>query len=392
MTRVSYNAFRQAARLTREPCEPRDRLMHAAIINALVVPESLANAAFFAVGNPLGPLGGWLISLGIAALNVFLATSFGGVLRYVNHVSIVHRLWAWGVTAFYATFLVAFHLGVAHWRNALGGLVLNVKPGEAGQAALAALLQFPFQLQTLDAWGLVILGILFAQLAVAAAYRAADPYPGYGTIAARYRDAANALKARKDEYLIGLNAIFAGAEERIKAIRLNALDALAQHRASAAATVRIRLHYEAYVSQVNASAEYSTSLYRTVNRAVRVDSEPPYFSMPRRPLPGVKVLELKTYNVPSVDEAAMHSNLSALAADAKRKIRELQGRYLREAPALFASLTTDPQAGDEAGRANGAASPSAAAPRLVHDGKLMAKTEPEVAVDFQAPIAEARAR
>ena len=68
------NFFRADNNLNREAHYPDSRILHWAIIIAMIVFESLTNAYFFAEGSALGFAGGWLQSI-IVSLLVILSSS-----------------------------------------------------------------------------------------------------------------------------------------------------------------------------------------------------------------------------------------------------------------------------------------------------------------------------
>lgn len=353
LRQIDYNAFRAGAGLTRQPVEPSSVALHWALVFAFCMAESLANAPFFSVRHMLGLAGGLSVSICIAALSVFLAARAGVILRYINHINWYVKALAAAFGLIFGVFLLTFHLGVGHFRNALAGLIQNVGPGEAGRAALAALTQVPFSLMTIESWALVVIGMTFALIALLAGYRARDPYPGHSDVAERMRAASAALRAHKDGYLVGLNAIFEGepgrgghpsVEARLKKIRQSALDAMATYRVSAAETTRLMPQYRAMHSQVEASRTYCICRYRAVYCAVR-QCAPVQFAAPERPLVQTEARDLSKYVPALIDQRTLHTAVAEAFAAAMQKARALQREYLDGAPALFAELGLEPGKG-----------------------------------------------
>jgi hypothetical protein len=406
---LDYEVFRDRARLSRQPIEPPSAALHWVLVFAFVVVESIANAPFLAAGNSLGLVGGLSAALAIAAGNVFLAARAGVILRYVNHVNLRVRAAALAFGAGYGVFLLAFHLAVGHYRNALAGLVLNVAPGEAGRAALAALTQIPFSLLTIESWALALIGITFAVIAVVAGYRSKDPYPGYSEVAARKRAAAAALREHKDGYLVGLNAVFEGepgrggrpgVEAQLKQVRQDALQAISAHRASVAVTGGLLPQLHALASQVEASRTYCIARYRMVYRGVS-KTAPARWAVPVAALAVPETPDLAAYTPAVIDETARNATVVEAYAAALQKARELQRKYLDGAPTLFTALglergeATVPAPGRGLSVAAGAPAGNAAAAAgggngavkggvLVYEGGL--ELEPALALE---PVSEA---
>jgi hypothetical protein len=195
--------------LDRPSNRPKSRLLHWGFVAILWLAEAFLNGMFLARGLEFGLIEGVGVASAIAAINVG-AGLFAGLLllRQKNHRKSLRKLA--GILGFtlYAGVALALNLGVAHYRDALGG----PDPDNAAALALASFLAAPFQIADLLSFYLFLLGMIFSFGAAADGYRMDDPYPGYGSLLARheaeleyYREEketqANELTAVKDEML-----------------------------------------------------------------------------------------------------------------------------------------------------------------------------------------------
>jgi len=160
---------------------PKHRWLVALSMLPLIAAEAWINGSFLARGLENGLIGGWTIAAAISLFNVVLLGFFCGAFgrRRLNHRKLVYKVT--GFTVLAAVLVVAYssNLGVAHYRDALGG----PDPDTAAATALRVWLANPvnpLKVDDIQSLWLLALGILFTIFGIAEGYFFDDPYPGYG--------------------------------------------------------------------------------------------------------------------------------------------------------------------------------------------------------------------
>lgn len=218
--RIELAEFRSTHGLARDARHPTaaGRVLRGALLAFLVVVEGVLNASFFAQGVDTGLVGGAAYAMALAALNVGVAFAFGrGPVRQVNHRQLPRRLIGLAAIAAALAAMTTVGLGIAHVRDALA----TGRP-DAPALALRALQDAPWQLHDLASWGLLAISLAFGVAALLDGLGADDPYPGYGPMARRAREAADDheeeldvlredLAALEQEALDGLDAALQAA-------------------------------------------------------------------------------------------------------------------------------------------------------------------------------------
>ena len=181
---------------------PKSHILHFSVLATLVLFEGLANAYFFSKGSDLGLLGGWLQAITVSFTNViaaFFLIGFIGLRHMSNrHKPIVAALAAAGVGATIAA-LGLLNLTAAHYRDLLelNAATLALGGAETTGTVLTPVLEAranPFNLQTLEALLLFILGSTFAVIAAYKGRTFDDAIPGYGGVTRRLDDASRDLE------------------------------------------------------------------------------------------------------------------------------------------------------------------------------------------------------
>ena len=272
--RTDFAKFRKDHDLTRRephyPDKSKSWLMVGVLMSLFVV-ESGANSAFLAKGNELGLIGGWVVSLGISALNILSSfLIFGPASRYLGHVSRWRRFIAGAGMAIYVGFAFMLNLGVAHYREVSGDLI-----GEAGVAVVQRMQDSPFGLNDAESWLLFGLGFLFSIIAFLEGRAFDDVYPEYGR-----RD--RTTRRARLEYLNELESVNGELDE----IREGSLDAVKRiaHRARQQPEERRRIaddwrrqitEFEQHAAHLQQVGEALIDEYRAANRTARPDGVVP---------------------------------------------------------------------------------------------------------------------
>ncbi len=272
-------AFRTEHKLTNRAAHHPDSLVwNWAIIAALFLIESIANASFLAVGLDGGLLGGFVEAVAIAALNVGVGIAVGTqIYPYVNHRKIAWNIFGWVVIVVHLSCAVAFNLAVAHYRVALGG----DHPESASVVAIQSFLAEPFNISNFQSWMMVGIGFLFSMIASFDSFKMNDKYPGYSKLERRYKTALQDYSDHQADIVDDLRDIKDTAIQEMHELkqRLSSRRAefenILSHRARIIKAFDQRIHY------LQNCTRHLLSIYRDANIAARGENRAPaYFNKP----------------------------------------------------------------------------------------------------------------
>ena len=195
--KVEMNNFKEKHKIFRNAHYPDSRIWYYFLIIALLVVETTVNGFMFAEGSSGGQLGGMQIAFLIAAVNVifgFLVGAYWGKLAW----SIYQPYKAIGILGFivWAIFTAIFNLCVGHIRFIYEqGLSDEINPWTQG---FIHFLNSPLGLVDAMSWILVILGCLFAIIALFDGIKIDDPYPWYGSLSRKLAEAEDERQEEAD--------------------------------------------------------------------------------------------------------------------------------------------------------------------------------------------------
>jgi hypothetical protein len=268
-----FNSFKTKNKLKREPKYPETYQTYIAILLALLLLETIMNGVFFADGHELGYMGGALLAFGIASINLSISFFLGRFTTYINHVK--NGLKCIGCLSAITIFLWVFgyNLMVAHYRQQLG-----IDITKAGSAAIETLLKSPFALNDINYWVLFLIGLVFGLIAYGEGYFWDDPYPGFGQIHKRLKQAEEDFIQTKSEIM--------EIPETIKEEKLNELGVIESK-------INVNISYmkeiveqkqslvknlNKNIEQIQSSSTILIQRYREKNRQSRKTNPPKYFS------------------------------------------------------------------------------------------------------------------
>jgi hypothetical protein len=320
--------FRAENRLDRPSNRPESRILHFGIVAVLLVVESVLNGLFFARGLAFGYVQGIGEAAIIAGLNVGSGLVLGAFfLRRLHHRRALWALLGCIGTFAYGCFAIALNLGVAHYRDALGG----PDPENAATLAWRSLQAQPFHVADINSLLLLVMGMSFSVIAMVDGYKMDDPYPGYGRLVASYRqEQGDLLEAKEEE-----TARLAEIKDRI-------LDRLDRHtseiearRSAYHAVLQQRDGYRQlflrHLEHLEQAGNELLTCYRSANTRARTEPAPLHFSqrwiMPR---PDVGVLENEDQGSAPFPDAEAERVLGQLAEtrrDILTSYAEAQAQY-----------------------------------------------------------------
>lgn len=263
--------FVRRHRLGREAHYPDSSRLTIALLLGVILIESLLNMAFFGQASEYGMLGGFFIAGSVSAFNVITSFFVGRGLRYFNHIDRWRRGVAGVGMAAYALLMIVFNLAVGHYRDMLSATASPLRD------SLQSLAHGPLDL-SFNSYLLFCVGMLAAILATWKGYVADDPYPGYGNVHRRHRDAQVEFDAARER---GLHAVLAhvrgipaACDERMR-VADQTIEALEATHVKAS---RLAHEYDAGRAQLRDRCEVLLSEYREENRMIRTTPPPAYFS------------------------------------------------------------------------------------------------------------------
>lgn len=280
----NYDLFRQQNNLNAIAHYPESKIFHYAIIAAIVILETLANAYFFQRGSELGYLGGIQQAFIFSIINVLLAVFVGDYLfRFKNHVEFSHRVWGWGSLVLYLIALVTFNLLIGHYRAALQETVLqDMDPMLAFQMAWETFRVSPIGINDVEAWVLVVMGVLIGLFAFVKAYKSDDPYPRYGDVQRQYYD----LRQKLEETVLRMqDSVKATIDNALTHVRVLPNDLKAEHRKLQGLlqdTSSIPRRRESYLQDLEDACCELLRMYRAENGKLRQTPPPAYFNQQHR--------------------------------------------------------------------------------------------------------------
>ncbi len=252
------------------------------ILLVLIVVESLINNQMFQKGAITGFFGGFGIAFFISLINVFgafLVGAFWAKLSWSIHQ--IPKYFGYLGFGVWGMFTIYFNLFVGHTRS-LFETGYQGELSEAGSAGLQNVLNSPFALTDFYSWLLIIIGIIFAILALFDGIRFDDVYPGYGRVHRKYLDGEQEFQDEKTNIEMTADNIRKGfiakGDDSISDLGETARD--------------LRTKYSYVVSLINPQypnycryyADLFTRLiddYRNINRENRSDNAPNYFNQPQ---------------------------------------------------------------------------------------------------------------
>ncbi len=309
---AEYDEFRARYRIVRDARQPTNRSLSLALMAFLIVFEGIINAVFFASGSDLGLLGGALLAAAFSAVNVGAAALNGWFpLRWAHHRGVAVKLA--GIVAFPALCAASVALNgfVAHYRD-----IAQASPEVPPLlAAYAGLLRTPFELQSIESWFLLGLGVSFAGAAIAKGYHLDDPHPGYGAHDRRRlasRDEYEDIRRQVIDHASEVRDEFTSKlHEKIATLRGSS----SQRQHLLASRARNLSEFEAHEGHLAQAATQLLCIYRQANEAARSTASPVRFG---------QNFDFRDH---ATDSVAVRSLLEdqGLEVDAERLIEELDG-------------------------------------------------------------------
>ncbi|MDC3279719.1 hypothetical protein OAV24_02450 [Gammaproteobacteria bacterium] len=255
---------------------PDSKIFHLAFIFVLLLVETVLNGGMLGLGAEGGLVGGILLALAIAVLNVFLFGYFlGKALRYCHHVNIVKKI-SFGVlpASILAGLIFCLNFGVAHLRDVLQGVNVVESVGGVVMAKVIAL-ELPVNIES---GFLFFMGFFFAIAAGVDWLKMDDRYPRYGELARRQDEEEEKYFEEVRDTLESLGDLHSETGETLLELKSNLEHMETEFKS-------ILSHRELKIGQFKAAEAHNISVahqvvevYRDANRKERTTPPPNYFN------------------------------------------------------------------------------------------------------------------
>ena len=264
----AFNQFRRDNRINDSAHEKPVFLQWFAVSLLIAAAESALNGVFFSKAHEMGLAGGVGNALAISVVNVGLASLAGLLTRNFNHVLSWRKVV--GTLAFLgaAGLALCFNFVVAHFRDAMTAAAWDQAAGRAVERALAVRLP-----ESIDAWLLALVGLLCAALAGWKTYGADHPYPGYGRVSRKRKEARDNFFDRRNEAITALTDMRDESNGKLAAAQREIGDA-ARASGERAALAGER---DSFLRSCDGAVDGLLTRYRNANRAERGTPPPAHF-------------------------------------------------------------------------------------------------------------------
>jgi hypothetical protein len=272
--RDSFKKFKLDHQLTSPPDYSDSHLKQLGLLILIGLIEAVFNGNFLAAGSEFGLLGGVIIAVAIAAVNIILAALAGRFgFSQVHHRSGIRKILGSVITLAWLALAVAISFGVAHYRDAV-----QLEDPTPQITALRNLVADPLGIVDIQSWLLVAMGIVFALVAFREGFRWDDPYPGYGSKDRQKRDLFDDYNAAAEDAINSLRKIRDEGTAALKETRDGLHASRREHDAVLTHRGLLLSQYEAQADHLEDAQRNLLSLYRRANERVRTTPAPQHFS------------------------------------------------------------------------------------------------------------------
>jgi hypothetical protein len=186
------NKFRETNKLKHAAVYPEETNKIFGVLFLCMVLEAALNAFFLSKASEFGLAGGFAIAIGISLLNLLVAFFMSKCLRYFHHVEPKKNIIGTFVALLLTLSVGAISLFIGHYRSALDGDV-----GSASIQAVTNMNESLFGISTFDSWILVCITFAIFLFVTFKCYKSDDPYPGYGEISKKAKNAVDKYSRSK---------------------------------------------------------------------------------------------------------------------------------------------------------------------------------------------------
>ena len=285
---VGLRYFKQTHGITTPATFPVSVRAHVIWVLIAAILESVANSVFFR--NESGLLGGFVVAIGVSALNIGTAFFLGYSFRYKNLAGTRDRVVGWGSLALFVGLTLFFNALFAAFRSAYESIADSSDPQLLRDAFTSAMNEAP-RIFILDAhladfmsFILFGVGILLSVFAFYKGYTLDDPYPDYGAKSRAHLEALENEREATERMRDEVNHEFVRQRELIQRLSQEPRElagVIARKRGDVGLLIK---DVEHRIRAICKDCEQVLLAYRTTNRAIRQAPAPAFWdSLPELP-------------------------------------------------------------------------------------------------------------
>ncbi|OYT89006.1 MAG: hypothetical protein CFE46_00800 [Burkholderiales bacterium PBB6] len=281
---LSLKYFRASNDITEEARYPESIPWHLGVLAILVVVETTVNAFFYE--NSQGLLGGVVVALGIAALNMFVALGCGLFFRYKNLKAPDKKVVGWSSLVLFVFVSLFCNALFAAFRTEYQ---LVVDPSEFSEVSVAfrhawpeAVLLFKGDMEFKDHWSFLLFGIglLLSVWAFYKGYTLDDRFPGHGSKDKAFRAAAQLETEEQDKARHKVKELLHHRRAQVQAALHEPSTQVGMLARRIADLQHARKSMEQRAAAVLRDFSLVIGAYRQANASVSVLPRPAYFKNP----------------------------------------------------------------------------------------------------------------
>jgi len=262
--------FQSRNNLERPAHYPPSKLFVAGVIMTILLLEAILNGSAFAKEMEEGLLGGGLLAIVIAIINIFFGFMIGKyIITQTSHINLYRRVSSYLVTIFWAIATFLFNLLVAYARDNPEMLKENFDIKE--------IINDPFKIDSVYGWLLLILGIIFAIVALFDGFESDDHYYGYGRVDRQVKDANQEIVDFVEEWTSSLEILKNSFLRKLKADEMYVHSGKNESESLYSSRDRKIKHFNNLVKSVKGLSNVLIKKYRQTNSKYREDKAPPKF-------------------------------------------------------------------------------------------------------------------
>jgi hypothetical protein len=283
--------FKATNNIHEEAVYPESKLWHFGVMAIIAVAEVVVNAFFYE--NNQGLLGGVMVAIGIAAINIGLAVGLGLGFRFKNLASTDKKVVGWACFAGFVLVAVLCNSLFASFRSEYQ---VVIDPSEFSQVKEAfqrawpeALLIFRGEPRFQDHWSFIlfVVGIGLSACAFYKGYTLDDKHPGYGPKDRLYKAAVESEQLEQDKLRQKVKELLHHRKAAVQAALHEPATQVGMLARRIADLTHARQSLESQAAAVQRDFQLVTEAYRHANASVRALPSPAYFAEP--PLLSTKV-------------------------------------------------------------------------------------------------------
>lgn len=283
-TEIRY--FKAVNNIHEEAVYPESRLWHFGVLAIIALIEVVVNAFFYE--NSQGLLGGVVVAMGIAALNIGSALTLGFGFRFKNLASSDRKAVGWACFVAFVLLAVLCNSLFASFRSEYQ---LVVDPSEFVQVKEAfqrawpeALLIFKGDPRFQDHWSFILfgVGIVLSCLAFYKGYTLDDKYPGYGQKDRVYKAAVENEMNQQDKVRQKVKEMLHHRKAAVHAALHEPSTQVGMLARRIAELSHARQALDSQATAIEREFQLVYEAYRHANASVRALPSPQYFSEPLR--------------------------------------------------------------------------------------------------------------